>query len=168
MVKAIRIREERCTGCRSCELICSLDKEGVFNPQKSRIKIYQDRGKGFDIPSVCQLCNPAPCIDICPSGALTKDASTETVIFDKETCIGEKCLKCMSECPYGALHWDILKESVIGCDLCGGDPECVKTCDSRAIQFEKCDPVEIQQQRKNLEKLLHPLLQNRAAKIGRE
>jgi Fe-S-cluster-containing hydrogenase component 2 len=167
MVKAIRIREERCTGCRCCELICSLDKEGAFSPQKARIKIFQDRGKGFDIPSVCQLCNPAPCVDVCPSGALTKDASTETVIFDKETCLGEKCLKCMSECPYGALSWNITEESITGCDLCGGDPECVKICDRRALQFERCDPAELQQQRKDLEKLLQPLLQNRVARTGR-
>jgi Fe-S-cluster-containing hydrogenase component 2 len=158
MKKIIRVREERCTGCRVCEMICSLEKEGVFNPKKSRIKMFQERAKGLDVPSVCQLCDPAPCVNICPVDALKKDANGGTIVVDRETCIGEKCLKCILECPYGAITWDSLSESLVCCDLCGGDPECVKFCEPRALMFEKCDQVEAQQQRSDLEKLLRPIL----------
>jgi carbon-monoxide dehydrogenase iron sulfur subunit len=164
MKKIIRIREERCTGCRVCEMVCSLEKEVVLSPKKSRIRIFQARTKGLDIPSICQLCNPAPCVNICPSGALKKDADTETIVADMETCIGEKCLKCTLECPYGAITWDVLDESLICCDLCGGDPECVKFCDPKALIFEKCDQAEAQEQRDHLEKLLQPFLEIQVAR----
>jgi carbon-monoxide dehydrogenase iron sulfur subunit len=157
--KIIRLREERCTGCRVCEMICSLEKEGIFNPHRSRIKVFQRRPKGLDIPLVCQLCDPAPCVNICPSGALRKNTNTGAIFIDKETCIGERCLACTIECPYGAIAWDVLDESLICCDLCGGDPECVKFCDTRALEFEKCDQLEIQEQRSHLGKLLQPFLE---------
>jgi len=166
MKKIIRIREERCTGCRVCEMICSLEKEGVFNPQKSRIKIFQNRAKGLDIASVCQLCNPAPCVDVCPAGALRIDADAGTILVDRETCVGEKCLKCTRECPYGAIAWDGLSESVVSCDLCGGDPECVKFCKPRTLTFEKCDPEETQKQRDDLQKFFQPILGVQKARGG--
>lgn len=164
MLKIIRIREERCTGCRICEMICSLEKEGVFSPRKSRIRIFKDRAKGLDIPSVCQLCDPAPCVNICPNGALRKDANNGTVFIDMETCLGEECLKCTLACPYGAITWDVLNESLICCDFCGGDPECVKSCDKRAIIFEKCDQVEVRQQRNHLKKVLKPFSRGTSSK----
>lgn len=61
MKKIIRVREERCTGCRVCKMVCSLEKEGSFNPRRSRIKVFQNRGEGLDIISICQQCEPAPC-----------------------------------------------------------------------------------------------------------
>lgn len=145
-------------------MVCSLEKEGVFNPQKSRIKIFQDRARGLDISSVCQRCDPAPCVDICPAGALRKDANNETVVLDGSICIGEKCLECSKACPYGAITWDVLGETLICCDLCGGDPECVKYCKPRVLLFEECDPIEIQQQRDDLEKLIRPFLNVKVAK----
>ena len=76
-----------------------------------------------------------------------------------ETCIGEECLQCTMECPYGVITWGFVNESLICCDLCGGDPECVKFCDTRALEFDKCDQLEIQQQRNYLGKLLQPFLE---------
>ncbi len=158
MMKIIKVRGERCTGCRVCELVCSLEKAGIFNPQKSRIKIFEDRTKGTEIASVCQMCDPAPCIDVCPAGALGKDSKAGTLIVNREMCIGERCLNCASECPYGAITWDVAGGSLICCDLCGGDPECVKVCRFRALTFEKCDPEEIEQQKNDLQELLQPFL----------
>ncbi|MGC8817455.1 MAG: 4Fe-4S binding protein, partial [Candidatus Hadarchaeum sp.] len=30
-----------CTGCRNCEIACSYAKEGLVNPQKSRIRVLR-------------------------------------------------------------------------------------------------------------------------------
>lgn len=166
MTKIIKIREERCTGCRVCELVCSLEKTEAFNPQKSRIKIFEDRRKGVEIASVCQLCDPAPCIDACPAGALGKDPKMGTLLINHEICQGERCLSCQSECPHGAITWDVEDESLICCDLCGGDPECVKVCRFRALTFEKCDPEEMEEQRNSLEALLEPFLKIQKANRG--
>ena len=157
-MKIIRVRGERCTGCRVCELVCSLEKTGIFNPRKSRIKIFQDRAKGAEIASLCQMCNPAPCVDVCPAGALGKDPKAGTLIINQEMCIGGRCLRCVAECRYAAITWDAPDGSLICCDLCDGDPECVKVCRFRALTFEKCDLEEIEQQKTNLEELLQPFL----------
>ena len=40
MLKSLQIEPEKCTGCLQCELACSYQAEGVFNPSKSRIKVF--------------------------------------------------------------------------------------------------------------------------------
>ena len=51
-----------------------------------------------------------------------------TLNLNEEKCIG--CLACVDACPFGAIQinpdGDVLK-----CDLCGGDPVCVKYCPPR-------------------------------------
>lgn len=140
-------------------MICSLTKEGIFNPGSSRIKIFQDRAKGLDVASFCQRCDSAPCIDACPMDALRRNRDTNTIVVESETCIGEKCLNCTLECPYGAINWDIACNSIISCDLCGGDPECVKNCQPRALLFEECDATEVQEQENELQRLLRPFVE---------
>ena len=46
-----------CTGCRLCEIACSHTKEGVINPEASRIKVYQFWPGPIDIPAICRLCS---------------------------------------------------------------------------------------------------------------
>ena len=38
MLKALHIDAGKCTNCMQCELACSFEKEGMYNPAKSRIK----------------------------------------------------------------------------------------------------------------------------------
>ncbi|MFZ7110743.1 MAG: 4Fe-4S binding protein, partial [Desulfatiglandales bacterium] len=38
MAKVLRIDYKRCTGCRTCEMVCTAYHYGVLNPMKSRIK----------------------------------------------------------------------------------------------------------------------------------
>ena len=40
MAKHVITDMTKCTGCRMCELACSMKHEGVFNPRKARIKVY--------------------------------------------------------------------------------------------------------------------------------
>ena len=40
MVKALYMNVDECTGCHQCEMACSYHHENVFNPSKSRIKIF--------------------------------------------------------------------------------------------------------------------------------
>ena len=43
----ISINKETCTGCRICEIVCSLSHERVINPEKSRIYIRPDYSNDF-------------------------------------------------------------------------------------------------------------------------
>jgi carbon-monoxide dehydrogenase iron sulfur subunit len=157
MKKIIRIRNERCTGCRVCELTCSFEKEGAFIPKKSRVKIFQNRECGLDIISLCQICDPAPCLKVCKPGALSRNKNQGHVMIDIEKCAKESCLKCIAVCPYHAIGWSPDTQEISICDLCNGDPECVKHCKPRAIVFENCERVEILQQMKDLKKNLNDL-----------
>ena len=80
--------------------------------------------------------------------------------------MGEKCLECTRECPYGAITWDVPSESLVCCDLCAGDPECVKFCQPRALTFEECGPEEIRQQRDDLKKFFQPVLEVQRVRGG--
>jgi anaerobic carbon-monoxide dehydrogenase iron sulfur subunit len=46
MLKALKIEPELCTGCLQCELACSYENEGAFNPAKSRIKVFTFHEQG--------------------------------------------------------------------------------------------------------------------------
>ena len=51
MHKALLIDPEKCTSCLQCEMACSFENEGVFNPARSRIKIFEF-GHGALLPRV--------------------------------------------------------------------------------------------------------------------
>ena len=126
--KIIRINPSLCTGCLQCELVCSINKTGLANPLWSRIHIVKDLERGQFLPVVCRQCNPAPCVDVCPEEALTKSPETGAVLVNRDVCI--QCESCVSACPFGAITI-APDESIIVCDLCGGDPMCVKFCKER-------------------------------------
>lgn len=136
MSKMITVDIEKCTGCGTCELMCSFRHHGEFNPRKARIGRTIFLLDEIAIPILCQQCEDPWCANICPSGALTKASdvlSGATVItVSEEKCVG--CRMCMLACPYGNI--------VVGdkgfaekCDLCEGDPQCVKFCARGALKF---------------------------------
>ena len=133
MFKQIVIMSELCTGCRRCELICSFVKEHSFNSTKARIRVLR-KWPEADVVVVCHQCARAPCIEVCPVKALSKDAKTSAVIVDEEKCIG--CGECVKACPFGAITLHPEKNVAVVCDLCNGDPACVKYCPTGALKFE--------------------------------
>jgi Fe-S-cluster-containing hydrogenase component 2 len=127
---------ENCTGCRACELACSFRKEGVFSPSKSRIKVVRVDERGIDIPMGCEHCDDAPCIAVCAVKALKRDPETDAVLLDREICIG--CKQCMVICPFTAILYDTEDKRFYKCDLCDGDPECVKWCLTGGVEYHEC------------------------------
>ena len=115
----------RCSGCRLCEVICSLKNEGTIWPEASRIRIFEVV-PGATIPHLCVQCPDYPCVKSCPVNALSVDEKTGAVIVDEEKCI--RCGKCVDACPGKIPRIPNGKKSVVICDLCGGEPECVKIC----------------------------------------
>jgi len=81
---------------------------------------------GCEVPHLCAQCNDYPCVDSCPVGALSTSTDTKAVLVDREKCTG--CGACIRACPGNVpfLHPGDDKATI--CDLCGGDPECVKVC----------------------------------------
>ena len=122
-----------CTGCRTCELICSLTHAGAVNSTKSRIRVLKRDRFGFAYPVVCIQCADPECAKVCPVGALT--ISTGVVVVDREICIG--CGKCEAACPIGAIAVDPDLGAATKCDLCGGSPRCVEWCPRGILRL--CD-----------------------------
>ncbi|MEM2921762.1 MAG: 4Fe-4S dicluster domain-containing protein [Candidatus Bathyarchaeia archaeon] len=127
-MKRVLVDETCCTGCRYCEVVCSLKHEGETNPRKSRIRILGDPLNGEDRPTVCDpyICKTMPCVDACPVSAIKKDPDTGYPLISIDECTG--CKICLEACPINAIFYDQEKRKALKCDLCGGDPECVKRC----------------------------------------
>jgi len=125
------IELSKCTGCRICEMVCSLNRFGEVRPSDAHCRVMRVNAETLE-PVFCRHCEDAPCIDACPVEAIQRDTATGAVLLDVDTCVG--CGECMESCPYGAIFRDH-EERVVKCDLCGGDPQCVRFCRSGAISF---------------------------------
>jgi Fe-S-cluster-containing hydrogenase component 2 len=135
------VDHEKCTGCRLCEVACSVRHTGVNNPSRSRIHVIKWPNEGLELPMLCMQCERAPCVTACPSSALTHDPSMLRVKWNSQKCIG--CKMCVMVCPLGAMGVDSKTQQVIKCDLCDGDPACVRFCDPGALLFVPAHSVDL-------------------------
>jgi carbon-monoxide dehydrogenase iron sulfur subunit len=85
---------------------------------------------GIDFPVLCQLCKERFCTH-CPEGAI-QIGELGQILVNVTLCNG--CGLCEHACPIGAI--ELYKETPYVCDLCGGDPGCVKECNLGALLFE--------------------------------
>jgi carbon-monoxide dehydrogenase iron sulfur subunit len=63
----------KCTGCKLCEMACSLIHNGSINPTLSKIKITCDHSEGLvtiTVHSDCSLCDKPDCHSFCETGAI--------------------------------------------------------------------------------------------------
>ncbi len=133
MQKSLHIDPGKCTGCLQCELACSLDNEGAFNPSKSRIKVFDFHTDGRFVPYTCTQCAEAWCMEACPTSAISVDSATGAKVVSDTLCVG--CKVCTIACPFGTINYNQSTGKVMKCDLCGGDPECAKACPTEAITY---------------------------------
>ena len=145
MAKALYIDYQKCTGCRLCELVCAVFHDGISNPARSRIKVMKWEAEGLYIPMSCQQCQDAPCMNVCPVKAISRDEELGRIFVDYDVCIG--CRSCVAVCPFGAMNFNIKDKQVFKCDLCDGDPQCVRFCEVGAIDFLEMDDVSIYKKR---------------------
>jgi carbon-monoxide dehydrogenase iron sulfur subunit len=136
-LKRILVREDVCSGCRACEVACVAHHEGGFGTVTARIRVTKVERLGLDHPHVCRLCRRAPCVAACPAEALYKDKVTGAVLLRPEDCIG--CSACVDACPFGMATLHPETGLALICDLCGGDPACVKRCATGAIVYAEAD-----------------------------
>jgi Fe-S-cluster-containing dehydrogenase component len=165
MAKGIYIDPKKCVGCRTCELVCSIKNEGIVNPVLSRIQIVAHKYAGQRIPTICMQCEDPVCVSVCPVGALDRDESQGLVKHDKDKCLG--CKLCFMACPFGGIGVDPHTGKIFKCELCDGEPTCVRFCEEQAITFEEPDVALLSKKTKSIENL-STLLEKYAVQHGSE
>ena len=87
--KVLIFDAEKCTGCKVCELVCSMGKHGEYNPQKSCIKILRNWEMDVNVAALdlhCNFCNE--CVDWCGSKAIRFVAFEEAAALRKSNRMG--------------------------------------------------------------------------------
>ncbi len=129
LMKYLFAERENCTGCRACEYACSVYHTGVVRPSVARIHVmkYKD---SIDVPVLCWHCDDAPCVAACPTTpkSILPDPNYNGIILNEKTCLGRKCLKCQEACPANYVWANPDTGMPLMCDMCAGEPACVKAC----------------------------------------
>ena len=128
--RLVLVNQDLCTGCMACVEACSLAHENKCSYRRSRIVVEKDEVNAIFLPLLCEMCE-AHCMYVCPDNAIHYDTELAMPIIDEEKCTG--CMKCVRECPFQGINYDMMNKKALKCDLCGGDPICVKVCDPKAL-----------------------------------
>lgn len=118
----------RCSGCRACQVACSLHLFGENNPKKSALAIiphFPDPGT-YEVKT-CTQCGA--CADVCPAGAIRQNDQGAYYI-DADNCTA--CLACVDACPEQVILTHADREAPFKCDACG---ECLAVCGMGALSL---------------------------------
>lgn len=170
MIEHIKVTPEKCKACRRCEVACIAAHHGLsFKEAMKHRDMYVSRvqvvkAEGLKTTVRCHQCDPAPCCNICPTGALQQDKDGRIVLHEQH-CIA--CKMCVSACPYGTISLDTLcgeevtgekgevaqtcgfprKEVAVRCDMCHAwrmengkkVTACMEACPVRALSMIDAD-----------------------------
>ncbi len=142
----------RCVGCRRCELACTEYNEGKSHPAIARVNIRRNWNYGVEgarlgafrgdgrwgnhriVGETCRQCaHPVPCRTACPYSAIEVQDPVNARVVNQDLCQG--CRICQRACPWGMTTFDEETQTAHKCHLCAGEPECVQTCPTGALQY---------------------------------
>lgn len=132
----------KCVGCMSCSVSCKMENGVPFGVFRSWVNMTEKGDfptvKRYYQPRLCNHCENAPCVEVCPVKASYK-REDGLVLIDKKKCIG--CGYCVASCPYNARYMSKAQKVADKCTFCdhrvdnGGEPTCVKNCMGKARIF---------------------------------
>ncbi|WP_333826757.1 4Fe-4S dicluster domain-containing protein [Pararhodobacter sp.] len=156
-----------CIGCKACEVACKewnqlpAEEEGLSGMSYDNTRDLSattwrhvafveqmDEAPGHAGPrwlmmsDVCKHCDPAPCLEACPTGAIFR-TEFDSVVVQQDICNG--CGYCVPACPFGVVDVDEVDGKAHKCTLCydrlkgGREPACAKVCPTDSIQFGPLD-----------------------------
>lgn len=163
----------RCTGCKTCEMACKDYKDldvGIAFRKVYEVTLgetvadengcFTTSCVSYALSMACNHCDEPACVEVCPTGAMHKDAEGGLVSVDDDKCIG--CGYCHMACPYNAPKVDRAKGHSVKCDGCaervaaGAKPVCVEACPARALDFGSADEMARKGERGNIAPLPEP------------
>ncbi|MFL5496780.1 MAG: 4Fe-4S dicluster domain-containing protein [Gemmatimonadales bacterium] len=182
-----------CIGCKACEVACkewnqlpstgggrhemsgdSYDNTRRLDGEHWRhVKFVEqfseDRSEGrwLMMSDVCKHCVRAPCLEVCPTGAIIR-TEFDTVVIQSDVCNG--CRLCIAACPFGVIDINPASDTAQKCTLCydrlqaGMEPACAQACPTDSIRF---GPIQqLKQQAEARVQQLHQLGEGRARLYG--
>jgi Fe-S-cluster-containing dehydrogenase component/formate-dependent nitrite reductase membrane component NrfD len=136
----------KCIGCHACTIACKAEHQIPIGVNRCWVKTVEKgtfpQTQRFFFPVLCNQCDEAPCVRICPTGALFKRRDG-IVDLNGETCIG--CRACMVACPYDQLFIDPNTHTAEKCNFCANRvenrllPACVSVCPTECRIFGDLD-----------------------------
>ena len=135
-----------CIGCHACTVACKAEHDIPIGVNRCWVKTvekgqFPDTSRFF-FPVLCNQCDDAPCVSICPTNALYKRRDG-IVDLDGDACIG--CRACMVACPYDQLFIDPGTHTAEKCNFCANRvenellPACVSVCPTECRVFGDLD-----------------------------
>ncbi len=124
--------------CRTCEVACVVSHQenqdcAALTPQSFLPRIHVIKGVNVSTATACRQCEDAPCANVCPNGAISRDKGFVHVM--QERCIG--CKTCVVACPYGAMEVvvrPVVRHSGAGLNVMAEKPKPTSaTCATSAI-----------------------------------
>jgi formate dehydrogenase iron-sulfur subunit len=156
-----------CIGCKACQVACkewnqlpatnggkatlsgnSYDNTVRLSGENWRhVKFIEQfdsnhNGRWLMMSDVCKHCVQAGCLEVCPTGAITR-TEFDTVVIQSDVCNG--CRDCIAACPFGVIDINPATNTAQKCTLCydrisnGLVPACAQACPTASIQFGTID-----------------------------
>ncbi|HEY3883722.1 MAG TPA: NrfD/PsrC family molybdoenzyme membrane anchor subunit [Vicinamibacterales bacterium] len=136
----------KCIGCHACTIACKAEHDIPVGVHRCWVKTVEKGTfpdtRRFFFPVLCNQCTDAPCVTICPTGALFKRRDG-IVDLHGDRCIG--CRACMEACPYDQLFIDPNTRTAEKCNFCANRvenkllPACVSVCPTECRIFGDLD-----------------------------
>ncbi len=173
-MRTVFVSPERCIGCRQCEIACAVEHSeskdlatAFLERPVPRTRVHVEPGpvESTSFPNRCRHCDPAPCLQVCPAGAITRDDTFGVVLVNARRCIG--CAMCAIVCPFDVITFHPLADGLdpavavsVKCDGCvdrlrqGGIPACAEVCKVDALVFGELNELVREGRRRETEVVL--------------
>jgi len=154
-MKKVYFDSRKCLGCRACEFACAVEhsvskdpRQAIREPVRPIPRRDVQLVEGMCLTVACRHCDPAPCVEACIAGAMTKDPERGQVNCNTDKCVG--CWMCVMVCPFDAVRPG--KTYMIKCDMCPDrkdDRACLVACPTQALfEADAAELKRLMQQRK--------------------
>ncbi|MDX9986591.1 MAG: twin-arginine translocation signal domain-containing protein [Dehalococcoidales bacterium] len=135
--------ESVCTGCETCELVCSVFHDGAVGPNLRRIWLNKNEDSLTYQVLTCLQCDYPSCYFACPQRdkALCIEGGSGIRYINSNECT-QGCKECVKACTLEPprISFDPEQQIVRMCDMCRNrpaGPACIEFCPAQCLKMEE-------------------------------